>query len=360
MVFICLSITSYVFLLFWLFSGFKKVNKQFLPQEKPVHSFSIVVPFRDEAQNLPALIQSIEDLNFPRSQFEVIFIDDNSSDGFRFPELQFQHQVIKLSKVSNSPKKEAFKKAIPLSKYDWIVTTDADCMLPKNWLADLNDYIFSTQKEMVCGPVFFHSKADFLTDFQQTEMLSLQTVTIGSFGLEKPFMCNGANFAYTKKMFEALNGFEGNEDKPSGDDVFLLQKAVNKFPKKVGFLLKSTFFVKTNAAPSWDALFEQRVRWAGKSTSYSSTFGKLVAISVLLSNFSVLLIIPYLFWGNFELLFLFFIKVLIDILIANQTANFYQIKQKNIVITAFVYPFFSTFVAIYSLFGKYTWKGRMF
>ena len=68
----------------------------------------------------------------------------------------------------------------------------------------------------------------------------------------------------------------------------------------------------------------------------------------------------YLFWGNFELLFLFLIKVLIDILIANQTANFYRIKQKNIILTAFVYPFFSTFVAIYSLFGKYTWKGRTF
>ena len=358
MIFIYLSITCYVFLLYWLFTGFQKVKKESVIQIKAAQSFSILIPFRNEAQHLPSLIQSIEGLDFPKNQFEVIFVDDDSSDGFQFPIMHFQHQLISLKRISNSPKKEAIQNAIPLAKYNWIVTTDADCILPKNWLSDLNDYISTTQKEMVCGPVFFNANTNFLTDFQQTEMLSLQAVTIGSFGLEKPFMCNGANFAYTKKMFEALNGFEGNENQPSGDDVFLLQKAVLKFPDKVGFLLKSTFIVKTNAATTWDALFEQRVRWAGKSTSYASNFGKLVAVLVLFANFSVLLIIPYLFWGKYELIFLFLIKVLIDILIANQTANFYQIRQRKLVLTAFVYPFFSTFVAIYSLFGKYTWKDR--
>lgn len=360
MIFIYFSIACYVFLFFWLFSGLKKVKKEISNELKQAHSFSIIIPFRNEAKHLPFLIQSIEELDFPRNQFEVIFVDDDSSDEFQFPSMNFYYQIIPLQRTSNSPKKEAIQNGIQLAQFDWIVTTDADCILPKNWLADLSDYISSTQKEMVCGPVFFNPNTNFLTNFQQTEMLALQAVTIGSFALEKPFMCNGANFAYTKKMFESLNGFEGNDDQPSGDDVFLLQKAVNQSPSKVGFLLKSTFIVKTNAVRSWDALFEQRVRWAEKSTSYSSTFGKLVAILVLLANFSVLLIIPYLFWGNFELLFLFLIKVLIDVLIANQTAKFYQIQQRNIILTALVYPFFSTFVAIYSLFGKYTWKDRTY
>lgn len=360
MIFIYISITCYVLLLFWLFSGFKKVEKEFPKQIEPAHSFSIIIPFRNEAKHLPSLIQSIEKLNFPANQFEVIFIDDDSTDEFQFPKMNFLNQIISQKKSNQSPKKEAILKAFPIAKFDWIVTTDADCLLPKNWLTDLSDYISFSQKEMVCGPVFFNSNPNFLTDFQQNEMLGLQGVTIGSFGLEKPFMCNGANFAYTKKLFKDLNGFKGNEDKPSGDDVFLLQKAVAQFPDKVGFLLKSTFAVKTNAASNWDALFEQRVRWAGKSTSYSSRFGKVVAIIVLLANFSVLVILPYLFWENYELLFLFLLKFLIDVLMANQTAKFYQIKQRNIILTAFVYPFFSTFVAIYSLFGKYTWKGRTY
>ena len=360
MIFIYFSITCYILLCFWLFSGFKKVKKGFPKQSKPTHFFSIIIPFRNEAKQLSTLIKSIEALDYPLSQMEVLFVDDDSTDGFQFPILNFSHQILHLNRISKSPKKEAILKAIPLAKYDWIVTTDADCILPKNWLTDLSEYIESTQKEMVAGPVFFKPTACFLNDFQQNEMLALQAVTVGSFGLGKPFMCNGANFAYTKKLFQNLNGFQGNEDQPSGDDVFLLQKAVAQFPEKVGFLLKSSFVVQTQAAATWKALFEQRVRWAGKSTAYTSVFGKLVALFVFIANLSVLLSLPYLFWGHYELLFLFLIKVLIDVLLANQAAQLYQIQQRKVLLTALVYPFFSTFVAIYSLFGNYTWKGRAF
>jgi hypothetical protein len=54
--------------------------------------------------------------------------------------------------------------------------------------------------------------------------LSLQGATIGSFGIGKGFMCNGANLAYKKSLFQELNGFQGNDTIASGDDVFLLQK----------------------------------------------------------------------------------------------------------------------------------------
>jgi hypothetical protein len=32
-------------------------------------------------------------------------------------------------------------------------------------------------------------------------------------------MCNGANLAYTKTLFQELNGFDGNEKIASGDDI---------------------------------------------------------------------------------------------------------------------------------------------
>jgi hypothetical protein len=59
--------------------------------------------------------------------------------------------------------------------------------------------------------------------FQQLDLVSLQGATIGSFGIGKGFMCNGANLAYKKSLFQELNGFR-NDTIASGDDVFLLQK----------------------------------------------------------------------------------------------------------------------------------------
>jgi cellulose synthase/poly-beta-1,6-N-acetylglucosamine synthase-like glycosyltransferase len=173
-------------------------------------------------------------------------------------------------------------------------------------------------------------------------------------------MCNGANFAYSKSLFERLNGFEGNNTIASGDDVFLLQKAVKYYPEKVGFIMKSDFVVLTNAACSWNELFQQRVRWAGKSTEYSSAFGKMVALVVLIGNVAFIVALLGLIFGRYECAFILFIKVLVDYLLARRTAVFFKKQMKSIFLTALFYPFFSTAVAFYSLFGSYQWKGRRF
>src|SRR5690606_10441911 len=164
--------------------------------------------------------KSIEKLNYPIENFEVILVDDESEDGFRFSSCGFQVLTVKNERLTNSPKKDSIQTAIKHSKFDWIIITDADCLVTENWLLDLNNYIQNTNKEMVSGPVFFKNKSTFLNDFQQIEMISLQAVTIGSFDFDLAFMCNGANFAYSKNFFQQLNGFDGNNEIASGDDVF--------------------------------------------------------------------------------------------------------------------------------------------
>lgn len=355
-----LAISVYVFLMIFFWMGCIKATKSKENSSSEKLSFSIVVPFRNEAENLSNLLKSIENVKYPIENFEVILVDDESEDGFRVPSCGFQIQMIANQRQSNSPKKNAIQTAIKQSKFDWIITTDADCLVPENWLLDLNNYIQNTKKEMVCGPVFFKNNSGFLFDIQQIEMISLQAVTIGSFDFDLGFMCNGANFAYSKEFFQQLNGFEGNEKIASGDDVFLLQKAVKNFPDEVGFLLKKDFQVLTNSAESWSELFQQRIRWAGKSKAYSSGFGKFVALTVFSANLAFLISLLLFFFGFFELIILLLLKVIADLLLANQTARFYQIKIKNIFVTALVYPFFSSAVAFYSLFGKYEWKGRSF
>ncbi len=96
MEFIYISITIYVILLFLFCVAFKKV-KRFSPSLKePKHSFSIVVPFRNEAHNLPQLLKSIEQLNYPIEKFEVILVDDESSDGYRVSSYGFRVVELKL------------------------------------------------------------------------------------------------------------------------------------------------------------------------------------------------------------------------------------------------------------------------
>ncbi|TDR24255.1 glycosyltransferase family 2 protein [Flavobacterium cheniae] len=357
-----------VFLIYILFIGqliygFNRMRRFSKTKFTPKTSFTIVVPFRNEKENLPNLLHSIALLNYPKELVEVILVDDDSDDEFRIQNLEFRIQMIKNVRKSNSPKKDAIETAIQIAKHDWIITTDADCLVQKDWLTIYDQYIQKNEVEMVASGVCYVPKNGFLSAFQNLDFLSLQGATIGSFGINQPFMCNGANFAYSKSFFKELNGFQGNETIASGDDVFLLQKAVSFAPKKVGFLLAKESIVATKPVATWSELFQQRVRWASKSTGYSSVYGKLLALVVFGGNLAW--IVSFLLWlvglldQNIFMLFVA-LKFLIDFILIYKTANFFESKLQYVFASSLLYPFFSVSVAVYSLFGKYSWKGRNF
>lgn len=357
-----------VFLIYILFIGqliygFNRMKRFSRKEFTPKTSFSIVVPFRNEKENLPNLLYSISLLNYPKELVEIILVDDDSEDEFRIQNLEFRIQTVKNIRKSNSPKKDAIETAIQVAKNDWIITTDADCLVQKNWLTAFDQYIQENEVEMVASSVCYVPKSGFLSAFQNLDFLSLQGATIGSFGINQPFMCNGANFAYSKSFFKELNGFQGNETIASGDDVFLLQKAVSYTPKKVGFLLAKESIVATKPVDTWTELFQQRVRWASKSTGYSSVYGKLLALVIFGGN--LVWIISFLLWLTNVLdqnIFMLFValKFLIDFILIYKTANFFESKLQYVLASSLLYPFFSVSVAVYSLFGKYNWKGRNF
>ena len=356
----------YIVLIGSLFYGFQKMKPFASDEVVPKTSFSIVVPFRNEAENLPKLLYTISLLNYPKELFEVILVDDESDDEFRLLDSarsDISARVIENVRKSNSPKKDAIETAIEVAKHNWIITTDADCLVQKNWLKKIDAYILKEEKRMVAAGVCYLPQKGFLHAFQNLDFLSLQGATIGSFGLDKPFMCNGANFAYEKKFFLELNGFEGNSNMASGDDVFLLQKAVLKDKNVVGFCLNNESVVATKSENSWNDLFQQRVRWAAKSTGYSSWFGKLTALLVFSTN--VTWIAVFVMWllvslnQNWFALFVA-LKFIVDLLLLQKTASFFRTKLQWLFLASLLYPFFSSVVAVYSLFGNFTWKGRAF
>lgn len=361
----------YVVLIVQLILGFGKVKTFERTNIEPKTSFSIVVPFRNEEKNLRKLLRSISDLNYPKELFELIMVDDFSKDqservyiNWRMENGKIETTLLENLRLSNSPKKDAITRSIPIVKKDWVLTTDADCVVNENWLLTLDQFIQQSKAEMVVGAVVYKTKNNWFHWFQQLDLMSLQGTTIGSFGIGKPFMCNGANFAYTKKFFNELGGFGDINDRASGDDVMLLQKAVLKKPEAVQYLKNEDSIVKTKPENDLFKLFMQRVRWASKATGYSSLYAKILAVGVLLMNLSIVVscglwVVGLLDWKVFFAVFL--IKYLVDYILLSQ-ANGYLRKGKFILplASSLVYPVFASVVGIYSLFGSFEWKGRTF
>jgi cellulose synthase/poly-beta-1,6-N-acetylglucosamine synthase-like glycosyltransferase len=58
--------------------------------------FTIIVPFRNEAANLPLLLDSISKLHYPKERFEVILVDDESEEVFSPHCSLFNIRIIKI------------------------------------------------------------------------------------------------------------------------------------------------------------------------------------------------------------------------------------------------------------------------
>lgn len=360
----------YVCLMTVLVIGYHKVGVFSREKVLPKTTFSMVIPFRNEAENLPKLLKALFKETYPKELYEILFINDSSEDNsvkiiedFISREKLNHWRVLESQRKSSSPKKDAITTAVLMSKTDWILTTDADCYMGENRLFAFDAFIQKTNPVLVAAPVVFvpKNKNSLLEQLQIQEALSLATVTVAGFGLKMPFICNGANLAYQKKAFLETDGFLGNDSIGSGDDVFLLQKFHKKFPQKTGFLKSFEAIVYTQTESSFKKTIQQRVRWASKTTAYKTVFPKLVGILVFMMNLSVLasvFLLPEWRW----FLGVFMLKLFIDATLMLQSADFLKVRFYFLffLINSFFYPFYMLIIFCNSIFGKYEWKGRRF
>ena len=144
----------YCFLIIAFSIGFHLVN-DFKPENTTqTQKFTVIIPFRNEEKALPSLLKSIQALKYPHELFEILFVDDASEDdsvniikqgldtkssneNFTRPDVK----IIDNNRKTGSPKKDAINAAIAIANFDWIITTDADCSLPKNWLLTFDAFI---------------------------------------------------------------------------------------------------------------------------------------------------------------------------------------------------------------------------
>jgi cellulose synthase/poly-beta-1,6-N-acetylglucosamine synthase-like glycosyltransferase len=364
----------YVIFISALYVAYAKVKAFTLKSKNVTSRFSIVVPFRNEANHLEALLQSFKTLNYPKDLFEIILIDDDSVDDSveiiqSFLE-ENQHDklnisIIKNKKRSPSPKKDAIATAISHANFEWIVTTDADCVVPKSWLLSFDAFIQHKTPKLMVAPVGYKTSKSILDYFQLHDFLSLQTATVGGFGIGNPFLCNGANLCYSKTVFKELNGFEGNTNIASGDDLFFMEKVAKHYPQDLHFLKSKKAIVYTSPEATLKALFYQRVRWASKTSAYNNLFSKTLALIVLLMNASLVVCFVFSILGLQSwsfLSFLFMIKFCIDFVFIFRSSNFYNqnLSLLHYPLNSLMYPFFVVAVSCYSMFFNYKWKGRSF
>ncbi len=311
-----LTAVFYVWMMRRYLAAWEKSPEWELPAHYTPQTFiSVIIPARNEADQIRDCLDSIMEQQYPKELFEVIVVDDHSTDETEAIVSSLAKDGVRLIKLAdhlnhrsiNSYKKAAIEAGIVEATGELIVSTDADCKAPLNWLRFLASYYEISGKAFVAAPVQFEGEQNTFERFQSLDFIGMMLITGGAIQDKLFHMCNGANLAYSKALFTAVGGFEGVDQLASGDDMFLMQKVAAQFPENIGFLKSREVAVKTSAKPTWRSFLQQRIRWASKTGSYQEKRMILYLGMVFLFCCSLvvnLLLIP--FWGSIPLSFLIF------------------------------------------------------
>ena len=347
---------------------------------KPQTKISVIIPARNEEQNINACLDSICSQSYLNELFEVLVVDDHSTDSTATIIDSYSSQNIKRIALKdfvdgelNSYKKKAIEVAIEHSTGDLIITTDADCIVPKNWLQTIASFYETHHPAFIAAPVAIDCGNSFIEIFQALDFMTLQGITGAAVHKRIHSMCNGANLAYEKTAFTEVNGFAGINNIASGDDMLLMHKIYTHYPNRVMFLKSKEAIVQTAPVKTIAEFFNQRIRWASKADKYEDKRMFPVLLLVYLFNL-MMLVLPIVaifnnaqysmfnvqysmigVWGG-----LLILKILTELLFLYPVAKFFG-KQMLLWLFPIMQPFHIVYTVIAGFLGKfgdYEWKGR--
>jgi len=359
---------NYILFLLAILSGLKNVSTR--KEEKISEEFvSVIIPFRNESENILKSLKSLTEQDYPIEKYEVIYVNDSSTDDslskIVATKKPSHFSVISLSDFSSVKafKKKAVSFGIENARGSIIVTTDADCIHSRGWLRELLSN-FDCHTGFISGPVGFESGKNIFSKIQALEFAGLIICGAGLIGKGKPTICNGANLAFRKSVFKQLNGYSDQMHLSSGEDELLMQKISAETDYNVKFCWSKDAVVFTHPNKNINDFFQQRKRWASKGLFYKNNVLIFRLILIYLFYFSIFVqILLSIFSSN-----LFFVslavclisKFILEHKIVKQGTYF--LFDRSLLKYFFVSEIFQIFYLIISgvsgVIGSFKWKER--
>lgn len=301
---------SFVALIQLLYVLFIHGKLSFYNSEKhPVNSVfppvTILISARNDADNIYENLPSILQQDYP--EFEVIVINHQSVDESHYILNAYAHQYknLRVIEIERSQHLKTGKK-LPLTigikgaKYEHLVFTDADCKPATNqWLKSMASN-FSNQKQLVIGYAPYIFKKSFLNKIIRFDTTWI-AINYFSMALAKiPYMGVGRNMAYTKTLFNSVNGFKSHYSIASGDDDLFVQETANK--SNVAINLDQNSYSYSEGCEDWESWFRQKARHYTTSSRYKVFKKAMLGIYPLTMLMMLISFVILMFDSNFRLM----------------------------------------------------------
>ena len=261
-----LLLGSHIFVLAGLAAVFKRERKINRGKRLPCR-VSVIVPARNEAENLFSLFETLEKQTL--DDFQIILVDDRSEDNtfemmntFRkkHPE---RVEVIRNDKTfyGKNPKQMVLDIGAKAAAGEILLFTDADCRAGERWVEYMISPFTDDKVGLVFGSVTSENGTGLLRNFQIFDHLLRYHYTASCAGLKNPTGGFGNNLAIRSKALDEIGGFSDIEFSVTEDAQLIARvRDTGRWVIEAQTTVEAT--VVTLPAEGWMELCRQELRWS--------------------------------------------------------------------------------------------------
>jgi cellulose synthase/poly-beta-1,6-N-acetylglucosamine synthase-like glycosyltransferase len=346
------------------FIGFLRSNSLKKNNESNRIKVTVIVAARNEEKIISNCISSLKKLNYDKNLLQIILVNDKSTDSTKSIMLNETKEFSQFCVIDSDDtrlknlkgKANAIDSAIKIATGDIILMTDADCIVPTNWISETVKY-YSENIQMVCGFTKINHHNSFFAKLQALDWIYLQSLASCSSGIGKILSCIGNNLTFTKKVYNNIGGYEKINFSVT-EDLALMRRINSDENYEVIYPVNPECAITTEECKTIKELYNQKKRWF-KGGIGINFLGWILGFELYIVN--LLLVFGLIFFNVYFYLFLITIKIISELLIILPV--YFKLKFKGLLI---YFPIFQIYFSIYGLLlpftflhsSKINWKDR--
>lgn len=245
----------------WFLLGISRIRDERIEHRPFV---SVVIAARNEEENLSACLSSVLQQTYPAQQYEVILMNDNSTDATEMIARQFEHDHRNMtvrSVVENHKlrgKANALAQGIDVARGEIILITDADCVVPSTWIEEtVKRY---TPSVGVMGGMTLQEARNHFEGMQALDWAYLLGIAAATVALEFPLTSIGNNFSFRKKAYDDVGGYRHIPFSVT-EDYVLFQAIVKTKQWEYRYPIDPALLVISKPCKTLGEIIRQKHRW---------------------------------------------------------------------------------------------------
>ena len=271
-----------------------------------IQKYSIIVPSFNRADEIKHLIESIKRLKFDRARFELVIVDDGSSDNTLQLLNEYKPELGDLLAYytqQNQGPGAARNTGMSGAGGDFFIFVDSDCTVPENWLTEIDKSVHENNADAFGGPDTCADNFPAILKAINYSMTSF--ITTGGLRGKKGkklarFYPRSFNMGLTRQLWNKIGGFGSLRH---GQDIEFSNRIL-KSSAVVVFVKNAAVFHKrrTNIRRFYKQVFNWGVARINLYKIDSAMLEPLHVVPAVITLFAILIIILAFFFTPIRLI----------------------------------------------------------